>query len=67
MCQALVGKVVKVNGSAGTVSVEHSGKTEVLNAKLVEVAEGDYVTFSKGMAIEKIDKEEADMILGNIE
>lgn len=67
MCQVQVGKVVEVNRSTGTVSVEHNGKTEVLNAKLVETVEGDYVTFSKGMAIEKIDKEEADMILGNIE
>ena len=67
MCQAMVGRVVKVNKTAGTVSVKYGGKTEVLNAKLVDAQEGDYITFLKGMAIEKIDKEEADMILGNLE
>jgi hydrogenase maturation factor len=65
MCQVLVGKVTEVNGTA--ITVEREGKREKLNAKLVAVEKGDYVTFSKGMAIEKIDKEEADMLLGNLE
>ncbi len=65
MCQVLVGRVTEVRGTS--ITVEREGRLEELNAKLVTVGDGDYVTFSKGMAIEKIDKEEADMLLGNFE
>lgn len=64
MCQAPVGKVVKVN--SGNIIVKYKGKHRELDSKLVRVKEGDYVTFSLNIAIEKIDSEEAKMILGSM-
>jgi hydrogenase assembly chaperone HypC/HupF len=64
MCQAAVGKVVKVDGKA--ITIEFNGKTRVLDSSLVEAEVGDYVQFSMGLAIDKIDEEEAKMILGSM-
>lgn len=64
MCQAPLGRVVKVNGE--NIVVKYKGKYRELNSKLVKVKEGDYVTFSLNIAIEKIDPEEAKMILGSM-
>jgi len=64
MCQAPVGKVVKVDKKS--IVVEYNGKKRELNSKLVNVKEGDYVLFSLNIAIEKVDKEEATMILGDV-
>lgn len=64
MCQAPVGKVIKVNNT--TIIIEHKGKTRELESKLVNVKEGEYVMFSLNIAIDKIDEEEAKMILGEL-
>ena len=62
MCQAPVGKVIKVG--KGTVTVSYKKGTKELDSKLVELKKGDYVMFSLDIAIEKIDEEEAKMMLG---
>ena len=64
MCQAPIGKVVKVNGDQ--VTVDCNGKTRVLNSKLLKLSVGDYVQFSLDIAIDRIDEEEAKMILGEL-
>lgn len=64
MCQSPVGRVVKVND--GKIVVEYNGKHRELDSKLVKVREGDYVMFSLNIAIDKIDAEEAEMILGSM-
>jgi len=64
MCQAPVGRVVKINNDK--LTVEFNGKLRELNSKLVDVKEGDYVLFSVNIAIEKVDPEEAKIILGNV-
>jgi len=64
MCQASVGKVIRVNKD--TITVEYNGKTRELKSKLVSAREGDYVLFSLDIAIEKVDEEEATTILGDM-
>lgn len=65
MCQALIGKVIKTGRER--ITVECNGKTRELRSQLVEVSEGDYVLFSLDIALDKVDKEEADAILGEME
>jgi hydrogenase maturation factor len=65
MCQAAVGKVLSVDGDRLTVS--YNGKTRVLRSKLAGVAAGEYVQFSLDIAIDRIDKEEAEAILGDMQ
>ena len=62
MCQAPIGKVIQV--SEGKLIVECKGKTLELRSKLAHVKNGDYVIFSSGLAIDKMDSEEAEMIFG---
>jgi hydrogenase maturation factor len=62
MCQTPVGKVVGVGEKS--ITVECNGKLRELKSKLVDVKKGDYVEFSLDIAIDKIDEEEAKMILG---
>jgi hydrogenase maturation factor len=64
MCQAPIGKVISVGND--TITVEHKGKHKQLKSKFVKLKEGDYVLFSGDIAIDKVDKEEAEMIAGNI-
>ena len=64
MCQAPVGKVVAIDGSM--LTVEYKGRRRELRSKLGGVAKGDYVLFSVDIAIEKVDKEEAEAILGDM-
>lgn len=64
MCQAAVGKVVKVDGKS--ITIEFNGKTRVLDSSLVKAKVGDYVQFSMNIAIDKMDEEEAKMILGSM-
>lgn len=61
MCQAPVGKVVEIGKTS--IVVEYNGKKRELNSKLVRVKKGDYVTFSLDIAIDRIEKEEAEAIL----
>jgi hydrogenase maturation factor len=62
MCQATMGKVVRVN--KGSITVEHKGKILELDSKLVTVKKGDYVLFSADIAIEKVNREEAEAAMG---
>ncbi len=64
MCQAPVGKVVSVDGD--TITVDYKGKRRVLNSKLVKASIGDYVLFSVNIAIEKVDEQEAKVIMGQM-
>jgi hydrogenase maturation factor len=64
MCQAFVGRVVKVNGDK--ITIDYKGNAMELNSKLVKVKEGDSVLFSADIAMEKIDEEEAELIRGDI-
>lgn len=61
MCQAPVGKVVSMN--KGRITIEYNGKRRVLLSKFLDVKKGEYVLFSLDIAIDKVDKEEAEMIL----
>lgn len=65
MCQATVGKVIGIG--KGRITVECNGKTRELDAKLVQVKKGDYVLFSADIAIERVEKDEADEIMGRVE
>lgn len=64
MCQAPVGKVIHIGKNK--IIVEYNKKRRELNSKLVDVKEGDYVTFSLDIAIDRIEKEEAEAIMGNM-
>lgn len=61
MCQAPIGKVTKV--SEGKLVVDYKGKEMELKSKLQNVKKGDYILFSYNIAIDTVDKEEAEMIL----
>ena len=65
MCQAPVGKVVSTEN--GRLLVEYKGKQRALRSKLKDIAVGDYVTFSLDIAIDKMDKEEAEAVLKEME
>lgn len=64
MCQAPLGRIIKV--SKNRITVESNGKTRELDSKLKDVKEGDYVIFSVNLAIEKVDEDEAKMMLGDL-
>lgn len=64
MCQAPVGKIVKIDKNK--ITVECKGELKDLDSKLVDVKEGDYVLFSTNIAIEKLDKEEAKTMVGDL-
>ena len=64
MCQAPVGKVTKIG--KGTLVVEYNGKNRELRSVLPEINVGDYVSFSLDIAIDKIDREEAEAVLGDM-
>jgi hydrogenase maturation factor len=61
MCQAPIGKVIDTK--KGAITVEYKGRSRELRSKLPDVKKGDYVLFSLDIAIDKVDKEEAEMIL----
>ncbi len=64
MCQAPVGKVVGVDKDR--LTVEYNGRTRELRSRLPGIGIGDYVLFSVGIAIDKVDREEAEAILGGM-
>lgn len=61
MCVATPGKVISVNGD--TASVDISGNILSINISLVDAAPGDYVLTHAGMAIEKLDPENAEELI----
>jgi hydrogenase maturation factor len=62
MCQATVGKVMGVG--KGSIAVDYNGKKIELDSKLVKVEKGDYVLFSGKIAIEKVEKDDAEEMMG---
>jgi hydrogenase maturation factor len=65
MCQGLVGKVISTERDG--IVVECKGEKRKLRSKLTDVKVGDYVMFSLDIAIDKVDKEEAEMICGGLD
>lgn len=57
MCVAYPGRVVSISGSHGLV--DFSGSTVRVNLSMVPVKLGDYVLVHAGMAIQIVEKEEA--------
>lgn len=64
MCQVIVGKVISINGDKAKVNIK--GKNVLLNTQLADINKGDHVICAADYVIEKIDEEEAKMILGNV-
>jgi hydrogenase maturation factor len=64
MCQAPVGKVIRAEN--GLLLVKYKGKTIALKSKIPDVTVGDYVMFALDIAIDKVDKEEAEAVLGMV-
>jgi len=63
MCQAPIGKVLSMDGDR--ITVECNGKKADLKSFVTGLAIGDYVIFSSNIAVDKIEKEEALLILGD--
>lgn len=61
MCQGFIGKVK--SSEKGLLVVEYKGKYVELRSNL-QVSQGDYVLFASGIALDKVDKEEALAVLG---
>ena len=57
MCVAFPGKVIAVKDSHATV--DFSGSVAAVNISVVPVQPGDYVLVHAGMAIQKVEAEEA--------
>ncbi len=64
MCQAPVGRVIEASPKG--LLIEYNGKRRELRSRLTDVNAGDYVLFSVDITIEKVDKEEAEAILGDM-
>lgn len=58
MCVAFPGKVLSCDGSHARV--DFSGSVVNVNISLVSVEPGDYVLVHAGMAIQKVEREEAE-------
>jgi len=57
MCLAVPGRVVQLKGHNAKIDI--GGQLRDANAEMVKVRTGDYVLVSKGMVIEKLDREQA--------
>ncbi len=57
MCQAPIGKVVNADGRK--ITVESNGKMVLLRSLIPDISVGDYVFFSSDMVVEKVENEEA--------
>jgi hydrogenase maturation factor len=64
MCQAPVGRIIKINKDK--ITIECKGELKELKSKLTDVKRGDYVMFSTNIAIEKVEPEEAKVIMGEV-
>jgi len=70
MCLAVPGKILKVDASVSELKmarVDFGGVIKSICVQWMDVAPGDYVLAHAGMAITKIDKEEAEQTLADIE
>ncbi len=57
MCLAVPGRVVQLKGNLAKIDI--GGQLRDANAEMVRIRTGDYVLVSKGMVIEKLDRDEA--------
>jgi len=57
MCLAIPGRVVQLKGNLAKIDI--GGQLRDANAEMVRIRTGDYVLVSKGMVIEKLDRDEA--------
>jgi hydrogenase expression/formation protein HypC len=63
MCLAIPAKVLSINGSTATVDM--AGNQTVADISLLEnVSIGEYIIIHAGMAIQRLDEEEAQITLG---
>lgn len=63
MCVAIPGRVIEVSGGKAVVDID--GRPQQISAIAIpELAAGDYVLISLGMALEKITQEEAAELAG---
>lgn len=58
MCVAYPGKIVTIEGKHA--QVDFTGATVKVNISMVTVEPGDYVLVHAGMAIQKVEQEEAE-------
>mgnify|MGYP001599687489 CR=1 FL=1 len=63
MCIAVVGKVVEVRGKKGVVEVD--GKLRAMDFGIVNAKKCDFVSCALNIAVEKIPKKEAELILSS--
>ena len=62
MCQAIVGKIIKITGKIAEVNI--NGMVRKINIEFVNTRKGDYVICAGGVAVEKVDESEAEQIHG---
>jgi hydrogenase assembly chaperone HypC/HupF len=65
MCITTIGKVLELDKNTALVQLRKS--TRKVRTDLVDVKKGDYIYVSGNLAIEKIEKEEAEQILNSRE
>jgi hydrogenase assembly chaperone HypC/HupF len=65
MCITAVGKILKLDENTAIVQLKRSKRK--VRTDLVKVKEGDYIYVSGNLAIEKIDRKEAEQILNSRE
>ncbi len=61
MCITAIGRILTIDGNKAVVQLKKSVRE--VRIDLVDVQEGDYIYISANLAIEKIDKQEAENIL----
>lgn len=65
MCITVVGKILNLDENVALVKLKKS--TRKVRTDLVDVKKGDYIYVSGNLAIEKIEKKEAEQILNSME
>lgn len=60
MCVALPGRVLKMNESEGTATVDFNGNTVEARSGLVDVKPGDRVLVHAGCILQKVTENEGD-------
>ena len=63
MCQVSIGEVLEVRGKSAKVNFR-GRKIEVKADLIADLKPGEFVSFSSGIAIEKMSKEDAAYICG---
>jgi hydrogenase assembly chaperone HypC/HupF len=61
MCITAIGKIIRLDKNKALVQLKKS--TREVRTDLLDVKEGDYIYVSGKLAVEKVEKEEAEKIL----